>query len=230
MRVLGIETSTLVSRVALFDGERLVGEETAPAQPHSEALVPLIDGLVRRAGLAPQDLELMAVSIGPGSFTGLRIGLATAKGLAFALGRPLVTVSSMAALAHAAGLPRVITAVDARRGEVFGARYDVADDRAVAVLADGLFTAGAFAAALGEHASLPAVGDGVHLIPGLGPFDPTIVPRAASVARLGLARWRDRPIDEVASAEPAYLRLAAPEEKLAQPSPDHSRERPEAPE
>ena len=89
MLVLGIETATLVCGVALLNDERLCGEFAVNVhKTHSTRLLPLIDNLVREAGFTPASLDAVAVSSGPGSFTGLRIGLATAKGISFALGRP----------------------------------------------------------------------------------------------------------------------------------------------
>src|SRR4051812_6985793 len=97
--LLAIDTSTLTASAAVLDGGRIVVERHAAATQTSEALLPLVDEVLREAGLAPTQLDALACGAGPGSFTGLRIGLATAKGLCFALGKPLLAVSSLAALA-----------------------------------------------------------------------------------------------------------------------------------
>lgn len=116
MNVLGLDTSTCTASLALAGLERSVTQEG-----HGGVLV-AIDELCREAGIAPAQLDAVAVGAGPGSFTGLRIGMATAKGIAFAIGRPLWAVSSLAALAwHARGADAeaVVAVLDARRGEVY---------------------------------------------------------------------------------------------------------------
>lgn len=217
--VLALETSTLVCRVALLVHGELRGERAADATQASEALLPLIDAVLTDAGLAPGGVELFATSAGPGSFTGLRIGLATAKGLAFALARPLVTVSSLAALAATCATPGALVAcaIDARRGDIFGALYRCEPGGGVTeLLPDGLTTPAAFMAALAAHpGALITAGDGVGLCAGL-PATSHPDATAAAVGRLALRKWQAAPVDELATAEPAYLRLAAPEERLQQ--------------
>src|SRR5437016_12759737 len=104
VRVLAVETSTLAGGVALLDGDRLVGEYLLDVRAtHSERLMPAIDRLLADAGWAPGDLQGLAVAVGPGSFTGLRIGLSAIKGLALALAIPIAAVPTLDAMA--AGLP-----------------------------------------------------------------------------------------------------------------------------
>lgn len=98
---LGIETSSAVSSVAVMDDQRLIGELTVQAGlTHSEQLVPHIELLLKQSGVAKTALTGIAVSIGPGSFTGLRIGMGTAKALAYALNIPLLGVMTMDGIAH----------------------------------------------------------------------------------------------------------------------------------
>ena len=100
MKILGIETSTQMGGVALIDGTKLVAEyRLALPLQHGEKLLPLIDTLLKDTRMALSDLSAIAISIGPGSYTGLRVGLATAKGLAMAHGLPLLPVSTLLALA-----------------------------------------------------------------------------------------------------------------------------------
>ena len=104
MLTLAVDTATDVCSVALAREGRLLAELTARIpHAHSERLIPLIDNLFRETGLAPADLELLAVTRGPGSFTGLRIGMATVKGLGLALGIEAVGVSTLQVLAHSFG-------------------------------------------------------------------------------------------------------------------------------
>ena len=126
MRVLAVETSTLAGGAALLDGEVVVGEYALDVgATHSERLMGAIDRLLTDAGWTVRDLEGLAVSVGPGSFTGLRIGLSTVKGLALALSIPIVavpTLVAMAALLPFAALP-VCPVLDARKREVYASLY-----------------------------------------------------------------------------------------------------------
>jgi tRNA threonylcarbamoyladenosine biosynthesis protein TsaB len=120
--VLAIDTSSFTGSVAFVDAGVVVGEVIARVRAsHSEALLPIVDEVLRRAGATLAEVGLLAVGIGPGSFTGVRIGMATAKGLRLATGLPLVGVPSLDALAAAAvGARGPLAAVlDARRDEVF---------------------------------------------------------------------------------------------------------------
>lgn len=126
MRVLAIDTSTLAGGVALVDGERTIAEYILDIRlTHSERLMPAIDHLMADAGWAAGELTGLAVAIGPGSFTGLRIGVSAIKGLALALGLPIAAVPTLDALA--AGLPGSARAVCpvlvARRDEVYTSLY-----------------------------------------------------------------------------------------------------------
>ena len=126
MRVLAVETSTLAGGVALVDGDRLVAEYVLDVSvTHSERLLATVDRVLADARWTPRDLEGLAVSIGPGSFTGLRIGVSTVKGLALALGLPVAAVPTLDAMAAAVpwtALP-VCPVLDARRGEVYASLY-----------------------------------------------------------------------------------------------------------
>ena len=126
MRVLAVETSTLAGGAALLDGGLVVGEYTLDISlTHSERLMGAIDRLLTDAGWKVRDLEGLAVSVGPGSFTGLRIGLSTVKGLALALAIPIAavpTLDAMATLLPFAALP-VCPVLDARKREVYASLY-----------------------------------------------------------------------------------------------------------
>jgi tRNA threonylcarbamoyladenosine biosynthesis protein TsaB len=113
MLILAFDTATDVATSALVDDGEVLGERTSTAVTLLEDL----DALLRQAGAHTAQVDGLAVGIGPGSFTGTRIGLATARGLALALGTPAAGVSTLAALA--AGAPGAVPVIDARRGEVF---------------------------------------------------------------------------------------------------------------
>ncbi len=113
MLTLAFDTATAVATSALVDGEEVLGERVSRAQ----TLLEDVDALLRQAGAHPTDVDRLAVGLGPGSFTGVRIGLAVARGLALSLGVPGSGVSTLAALA--AGAPDALPVVDAKRREVF---------------------------------------------------------------------------------------------------------------
>lgn len=130
MRILAVETSTLAGGAAILDGERVLGEYTLNIKAtHSERLMAAVDRLLQDCGWELADLEGVAVAIGPGSFTGLRIGVSTVKGLALALGIPIAAVPTLDALA--ATLPfaahPVCPVLDAKKGEIYACLYHWAD-------------------------------------------------------------------------------------------------------
>jgi tRNA threonylcarbamoyladenosine biosynthesis protein TsaB len=110
---LAFDTATAVATSALADGDEILGERVSRAQ----TLLEDVDALFRQAGAHPSELDRLAVGLGPGSFTGVRIGLAVARGLGLSLGVPGAGVSTLAALA--AGAPGATPVVDAKRREVF---------------------------------------------------------------------------------------------------------------
>lgn len=126
MTVLALDTATLVSSVALATADTLVAELTLQTKKtHSELLMPHVAQILEMAGIKKSELKAVAVSIGPGSFTGLRIGLATAKALAYALNIPIIGVPTLAAIAFACPVPGVLLApmLDAQKGNIYQALY-----------------------------------------------------------------------------------------------------------
>ncbi|QDV34070.1 tRNA (adenosine(37)-N6)-threonylcarbamoyltransferase complex dimerization subunit type 1 TsaB [Tautonia plasticadhaerens] len=223
MNLLAIDSSTLRSALALSvegrDGPLLAYPEAGPR--HGRLLVPTIRGLLDRGGLEPGHLGAVAVGLGPGSFTGLRVGVTAAKVLAYAVGCPVVGLSSLEALAR--GVPaeelRVEVAVDAQRGDLFSASFR-RDDPGGPLLRQGpdrIVPAGAWAESLPEGAlvvcptpeKLGAVLPGhARLVPGdrAGPDGAVLLEMAAEAIALG--RFADP-----WSLEPTYLRRSAAEEK-----------------
>jgi tRNA threonylcarbamoyladenosine biosynthesis protein TsaB len=126
MRVLSFDTCTLIGSAAVvIDGEPVAELSALVRATHGETLLPHLERVLGAAGLGLSDIDLFAVGIGPGSFTGVRIGLATAKGLALAEGKPLVGVSSLRSLARgiSAGAGLRVPVLDAHKGEVYTAAY-----------------------------------------------------------------------------------------------------------
>jgi len=128
MYILAIDSATPVAGVALIQDEQLIAEEFANiGLTHSETLMPMVDRVLKGASLKAHDVDAFAVTIGPGSFTGLRIGLAAAKGLALSVDKPLLGISTLEVLAHNLSYSPLLvgTVLDARKGEIYGACFDV---------------------------------------------------------------------------------------------------------
>ncbi len=137
MKVLSIDSSGLVASVAILTEEDLIGEYTIHHElTHSETLLPMLDELMKSTKTDPEELDGIAVAAGPGSFTGLRIGASTAKGIALALKKPLIPVSTLAALAY--NLPGVYRSylcpiMDARREQVYNGIYQIVDGELITI-------------------------------------------------------------------------------------------------
>ena len=126
MNILAIDTSALTATAAILSDDTLLGEiSTTTKLTHSQTIMPMIDELLKKVNLDISDIDLFACSEGPGSFTGLRIGIGTIKGLAYGLGKPVVGVSTLAALAHNIAYTDLVISpiMDARRGQVYNALY-----------------------------------------------------------------------------------------------------------
>ena len=210
MRVLAIETSTLAGGVALLDAGRVVAEYALDlAVTHSERVMVAVDTVMRDSRWRPADLEGLTVAVGPGSFTGLRIGLATAKGLAVALGLPVAavpTLDAMAAMLPFAAWP-VCPVIIARRNEVYTSLYR-ATGAAMCREWDYLaLTPGELADRLTEPTIL--VGDGAGSIDSeharVAPAVPRI-PSAAAVGLLGTERLARADVTPPDTLVPLYLR------------------------
>jgi tRNA threonylcarbamoyladenosine biosynthesis protein TsaB len=205
MIVLGLDTCLNACSVAVLDGERLLAHATeAMARGHQERLAPMAQKVMAEAGLDFAQLQRIGATVGPGSFTGLRVGVAFAKGLASALGVPAAGVGTLEALAaEASGL--VAAALDARREQVY---LQVFED-GHALMAPDVLPLGTAAARLAEIAAvrtLTLVGSGASLL--ARPGDAVLTPEgcdARHVARLAAAK-------APAPLTPLYLR--APDAKL----------------
>ena len=220
--VLALEPATAALSVALLRGPELIDEISAAVGPAAATLLPAVDALLDRAGVALGDLEAFAVSIGPGSFTSLRVGIATLKGLAFESDLPIAPVSTLAALARVAGRADrlVVPMLDARRGEVYAAAYAAGSDREV-VVPEGVYTPEALCAQLrppcvlvGEGAALcgeaiaAALGEGVALL-----LPPEGNASARHVGALGVEQLERGSWVHAAQLAPHYLRRAEAEVK-----------------
>lgn len=223
--VLAIDTSTRVASVALLGPGQDLGAE-GRAESRSDDLIALVDRVLGEAGVELAQLAAVAIGAGPGSFTGLRIGMATAKGLCFAAGLPLWSVSSLAALALDAATVEsladvlIVPAFDARRGEICAGFYRIDGDRAESMGAERIMLPAELAAAVADarretHLSRTVlVGDaletyGEALADAGEPLARArITPSGRSVARLALAGSR---VDVLQTGTPVYIRPSAAE-------------------
>ncbi|RBQ16444.1 tRNA (adenosine(37)-N6)-threonylcarbamoyltransferase complex dimerization subunit type 1 TsaB [Spongiactinospora rosea] len=186
MLVLAFDTATPAVTAAIYDGARVLAESTTiDARRHGELLIPAVQAVLREAGATPRELTAIVAGTGPGPYTGLRVGLATAQALAAAAQVPAYGVGTLDALAHAAGMSRpFIAATDARRKEVFWARY----------AADGTREAGPFVDRPHDlPAELPVIGAGglmyAEIIgPGRVVQDAPEHPSAGALAAIAAAR------------------------------------------
>jgi len=217
--VLGIETATFCGSVALLCTDRLVASRTLNSRvTHSARLLGAIEDLLAETDTRPQDLAGLAVSIGPGSFTGVRIGLSAAKGLSLALDTAIVGVSTLEALAVRAGRDRrlICPVIDARRKETFvaGYRWPAGAELPQLAIGCGVMPIGDFLRRLRGRCLF--LGDGAlryrrEIEDRLGErasFAPPhrMLPSAEEVACLGQRRLARGESDELARLEPVYIR------------------------
>lgn len=223
MKVLCLDSTAKVASCAILDGECPLAEYTVMGggRSHSELLLPMIRSLLSSVGLTEGDIDLFAVSVGPGSFTGVRIGVALMKGLAFATEKPCAAVSSLEALAEvAAPLDGILCPVmDARRNQLYNAlfRYEngvlrrLTEDRAIGAEELAAELAARYG---GEPCRL--IGDGYEkaeealLRGGITPAPmPTLLrtQRAAAVGRCGIRLWQAGEVVSDENLRPIYLRL-----------------------
>ena len=201
MRVLAIDSSGLTATAAIVEDEQTVAEYTINyKKTHSQTLLPMIDEMVRMVEIDLSTIDAIAVSGGPGSFTGLRIGSATAKGLGLALGKPLVHVPTVDAMAYSVyGCEDIICPImDARRSQVYNIY-----GRRVVFLGDGVPV---YRERLADGLKVPFF------------FAPSYMnrQRAAAVGALGIRYYREGWYETAAEHKPEYLRVSQAERERAQ--------------
>ncbi len=218
MLVLAIDTASTVCSLALYDGQKVLADWSVDnGLTHSEKLMPQMDMLLSAVGMAKKDIQGIAVCTGPGSFTGLRIGLASAKAMSYAWGVSLIGVPLPLSLAWNLPAPGVLLSplVDAQKGDVYQALYEWRDNIlyeiapvAVKPYAEAL----ACLAASGRQCVL--LGDvlGGELPDNVGVLPPhTGKPRAVSAALAAYARLAAGESDDVFTLQPCYLKRSEAE-------------------
>ena len=214
MRLLGIETATGHLSVALWlDGE-IVERSEHLANGGSERLLPWIGGLLADAGMHSAQLDGIAFGAGPGGFTGLRLACGVAQGIAWALDRPVLPVSTLEALALGCGHERVWACLDARMEEIYCATYRVEREKAAVTQLDPPMCVRPAAAPILQLEGAWGVGDGFRphgdalrlRNPSLAGVDPDLYPTATAVLRLAASRFAAGEGFAAPAAQPMYVR------------------------
>lgn len=206
---LGIETTGALGGIALVEGEETLAEEFLPVMAtHSEKLLPGIDRLMGSAGLHGRDIAGIAVSAGPGSYTGLRIGMSTALGLAHGWGTGVAAVETLRVLACSVAVESpVMPCIRARKGEIFAAVYEDGRPDSSVLVAPGVYTFEALGSLTSKIGGVTAAG-GAAVVPDLpgvvGILEGTEVPSPATAAVLGSLKASRHGFDRY--PVPVYLR------------------------
>ena len=230
MKILALDSSGLVASVAVVEDNQLLAEYTVNyKKTHSQTLLPMLDEIAKMIELDLETIDAIAVAAGPGSFTGLRIGSATAKGLGLALKKPLVAVPTVDALAYnlydAQGL--ICPIMDARRKQVYTGIYRYEDHRLMTVkdqMAVGIEELLSMLNEMGEAVTF--LGDGVPVFKDII-ADKLTVPfsfapahlsrqRAGAVGALGVLYYKEGRTETAAEHKPDYLRVSQAERERAQ--------------
>jgi tRNA threonylcarbamoyladenosine biosynthesis protein TsaB len=210
VKLLALDTSSLQASVALTDDERVLERRERVVTTHSESLLVLVDECLRAAGLTVAGVDVIACGAGPGSFTGLRIGLATAKGLCYAAKKPLVMISSLAALALRGKADEpCVCAVDAFKNEVYAARFDMHAGQPQLVGDERVLPPAQLVEELAALAPITLLGNATQKYPQLsmpGVRSLEALPGAEAVAILARRRAVAGDFDDVATAAPRYIR------------------------
>jgi tRNA threonylcarbamoyladenosine biosynthesis protein TsaB len=167
MLILAVDTTTHHGSVALLENSRLLAEvDSVSSLTHSERLLPAIDLILHQQDLTIRDVKAFAVAAGPGSFTGIRIGLSTIKSLAFASGNPVAPVSTLKALALKLKLPHnrlLCPLMDARKGEVYAALFEMKREQLAEVIPQGVYSPDRFFTRMPSHRIVSFIGNGVDV-------------------------------------------------------------------
>lgn len=224
MKILGIDVSGKNAGVFFYSPEKQYGKTLELGLTHSETLLPLVQAVLEVAECSLQSLDCVVITVGPGSFTGLRIGLALVKGLVFATNTPVMPVSTLHALAQGSELQgRVLCALDARRNQVYWALFECDGERAVRLTEDAVNSVEDLVKISKVEKSLQKtlflVGDGAQICYNLmSGFSGTLVvdEKAAIQISKGAAFLAEEMVEnkiEISAEEivPIYLRLSQAE-------------------
>ncbi len=228
MKILAVDTSSSVAAIAIMDERELLGEFILNhKKTHSQKLVPMIDIVMNNLGLCAGDIDVYAASSGPGSFTGLRIGITTIKAMAFAAKKPVVSIPALDALAY--NVPNtealVCPMMDARNDQVYTALYKLEKGMQANITEYmGVPVQDLVRIIKGKNSDVLFVGDGVllhldYLKSELGPrchFPPQYLlqQRASTVAQLAMQKAAEGKLESCFDMVPFYLRKSQAEREL----------------
>lgn len=224
-RTLAVDTATRTQVVALLDGDAVLEHRQRLVRyNHGSSLLGTLQEVLGAQRLGVSDCDLLVVGLGPGSFTGLRVGMATVKALGRAASVPVVGVSTLHAIAHPAAIAHpgapIFAAIDAHRGQIYAGVFQAdADGVSQTIVAERAWSEGELLKAFSEHegaqflgqslAKYPALLDAVTLAPAWAS-----VPHGAALAELGRAQFETQGAADLASLEPNYIRKSDAEINL----------------
>ncbi len=221
-RLLILETSGGTGAVALAHGAQVIaGQKLDQARRHARDLAVAVHDLLRRQGWRPADIQAVLVSLGPGSYTGLRVGVMSAKAFAYATGCAVIGLETFAAIAVQAGLAATVDVIaDAQQNKVYSRRWQVPADSGLPAAHSPLRVIPIDAWLSELTPAVTVTGPGLRLHRARVPEGVAVVgedgwdPQPESVLRLGLERWKRGERDDLWTLEPLYLRPSSAEEKL----------------
>lgn len=216
VRILSLDTATTVVSVALAHDDKIDVDDNNEANRHTERLLPMVDGLMKSAGLTMKDIDAVAFGAGPGAFTGLRVSCATAQGLAWAVDKPVIAVGNLEAAAsrlQTMGVRgRVLVANDARMNECYVQCFDVADETIAALTEPELVkpeTAGELAQTqrvkTAAGSAFAVYGEAVGVLEGVD-VKPEVEADAADIARVAIQKYARNETTTPQLAAPLYVR------------------------
>lgn len=226
MKILALETSALVASVAIVEDDKLLASTTLDnGHTHSETVLPMTEHLLALCGMEAADIDLYAVTTGPGSFTGVRIGVSLIKGLAFGRNKPCVGVSTLEALAYnMEGCVGILCPVmDARRSQLYNALFYSDGKQITRLTPDRLIPAEQLLSEIEQYAddceSIYTVGEGAPILSEINEgalplLEPALLARrqsAVSVARIALAKYEVGETLSDSALLPTYLRASQAE-------------------
>ncbi len=227
MKILALDSSAIVASVALCDNDEVLAEYTLNnGNTHSETLLPMVESILEKLSLTPTDIDLFAASAGPGSFTGVRIGAATLKGLAFASGKPCVEVSTLEAIACNLRIHKglICPVMNARRAQVYTALFRSDGERLERLMPDSAMAISELDELLCKYAEPVCLcGDGYDItLKGFSKTETLFVPKrlrmqsAVSVATVALELYEKGKTCSDAELGVNYLRPSQAERERAE--------------
>jgi len=207
-KLLALDTSTNYLTVAVMDGENAIARfHKHIGRNHSGLLMPTIDRLLKKSRLKPKDIDGFCIGIGPGSFTGLRIGVATVKGMAYSLNKPVMAVPTLDAIAgNVKDFEGVVCPVlDAKKNKVYSCLYKSDGETLKRISKYLLVTVKDLIEITAKYDKILFLGDGVPLLGKIEEGKADWYPRAEAIGRIGLKSFKKRKLIKPEDLEPMYL-------------------------